>query len=110
MLFNMLGSELGFSTANHPQTDGQDERINALLEEYFRHYVTASQNNWVSLMDTAQFCYNLHKSSSTGMSPFEIATGQQPLTPHEIAKTKSQGALVRSKSLEKKLRTVCTRQ
>ncbi|RVW82471.1 Transposon Tf2-8 polyprotein [Vitis vinifera] len=52
-LFKLLGSELKFSTANHPQIDGQTERINALLEEYLRHYVTATQNNWVDLMDTA---------------------------------------------------------
>ena len=49
----MMGTELKFSTANHPQTDGQKERINHLLEEYFRHYVTASQWNWVTLLDTA---------------------------------------------------------
>ena len=42
-LFNMMGTEIKFSTANHPQIDGQTERINFLLEEYFRHYVTATQ-------------------------------------------------------------------
>ena len=86
-----MGSELKFSTANHPQTDGQTERMNALLEEYLRHYVTASQRNWVDLLDSAQFCSNLHRSSATGMSPFELATGQQPLTPHEVARTGSGG-------------------
>ena len=90
-LFRLMGSELKFSTANHPQTDGQTERINALVEEYLRHYVSASQKNWVSLLDSAQFCYNLHKSSSTGMSPAELAFGHQPLTPLEVAKQKSQG-------------------
>ena len=42
-LFKLLGSELKFSTANQPQTDDQTERINGLLEEYLRHYVTATQ-------------------------------------------------------------------
>ena len=41
-LFKLLGSELKFSTTNHPQMDGQTERINALLEEYLRHYVMAT--------------------------------------------------------------------
>ena len=53
--------------------------------------MTASQRNWLDLLDSAQFAYNLHKSSSTGMSPFELAMGQQPLTPHEIAKQQSGG-------------------
>ena len=43
--FGLLGSQLKFSTANHPQTNGQTERINAMLEDYLRHYVTASQKN-----------------------------------------------------------------
>ena len=89
-LFNMMGTELIFSTANHPQTDGQTERINHLLEENMRHYVIASQQNWVTLLDTAQFCYNLHKSSAIEMSPFEIILGRQPMTPLDVAKSKNQ--------------------
>ncbi|KAG6474774.1 hypothetical protein ZIOFF_068713 [Zingiber officinale] len=90
-LFNMMGTDLKFSTANHPQTDGQTERINYVLEEYLWHYVTASQKNWLGLLDSAQFCYNLHKSSATKMSPFEIVLGEQPTTPMEIAKQKYGG-------------------
>ncbi|KAG6478499.1 hypothetical protein ZIOFF_061942 [Zingiber officinale] len=90
-LFNMMGTDLKFSTANHPQTDGQTERINHVLEEYLRHYVTASQKNWLGLLDSAQFCYNLHKSSATEKSPFEIVMSEQPTTPMEIAKQKSGG-------------------
>ena len=45
VLFRLLGSQLKFSTANHPQTDGQTKRINVVLEDYLRHYVTASQKN-----------------------------------------------------------------
>ncbi|KAK1377865.1 hypothetical protein POM88_024609 [Heracleum sosnowskyi] len=36
-------------------------------------------------MDTAQFCYNLQRSSSTGQSPFEMVLGVQPRTPNEVA-------------------------
>ena len=90
-LFKLLSSELKFSTSNHPQTDGQTERINALLEEYLRHYVTTTQKNWVDLMDTAQLCYNLQRSSATGMSPFELAIGVLPRMPLEVARQKAGG-------------------
>ena len=85
-LFKLLDSELKFSTANHPQTDNQTERMNAMLEEYLRHYVTAKQKNWVDLLDTTQLCYNLHRSSSTGISHFKLAMGWQPRTPLDVAK------------------------
>lgn len=58
------------------KTDGQMERINHLLKEYLRPYVSASQQNWVALLDTTQFCYNLHKSFVTEISPFEIILGK----------------------------------
>ena len=90
-LFKLLGSKLKFSTANHPQTDHQTERINALLEEYFRNYVKATQKNWVDLLDTTHLCYNLHISSSTGMSPFKLAMGWQPRIPLDVAKQRVGG-------------------
>ena len=90
-LFKLLGSKLKFSTTNHPQTDHQTERINALLEEYLRNYVKATQKNWVDLLDTTQLCYNLHISSSTGMSPFELAMGWQPRIPLDVAKQRVGG-------------------
>ncbi|KAG8378743.1 hypothetical protein BUALT_Bualt07G0016900 [Buddleja alternifolia] len=61
-----------------PQTDGQTERVNALLECYLRHFVSANQHDWAKILDVAQFSYNLQRSEATGKSPFELATGQQP--------------------------------
>ena len=87
----MMGTEPKFSTVNHPQTDGQTEKINHVLEEYLRHYVTAGQQNWVTLLDTVQFCYNLHKSSTTEMSSLKIVLGKQPMTPLDVAKSKNKG-------------------
>ncbi|KAL6340630.1 hypothetical protein AAG906_010538 [Vitis piasezkii] len=65
-------------------TDGQIERVNALLELYLRHFVSANQKDWAKLLDIAQFSYNLQRSEATNKSPFELATGQQPLTPHTL--------------------------
>ena len=83
-LFNLMGSELHFSTSFHPQTNGQTEWMNALLELYLRHFVSANQKDWAKLLDIAQFSYNLQRSEATNKSPFELATGQQPLTPHTL--------------------------
>ena len=80
-LFKMWGTKCKFSTVNHPQTDGQTERVNQVLEEYLCHYVTATQKNWLELLEPAQLSYNLHRSSATGLSPFEVAIGFQARTP-----------------------------
>lgn len=80
-----MGTELNFSTSMHPQTDGQTERMNALLELYLRYYVSANQWVWTKLLDVAQFSYNLLRSESIGRSLFEVLVGQQPNTPTSIA-------------------------
>ena len=59
-LFKIWVTECKFSTANHPQTDGQTERVNQMLEEYLRHYVTTAQTNWLELLEPTQLSYNLH--------------------------------------------------
>ncbi|KAK2978565.1 hypothetical protein RJ640_006684 [Escallonia rubra] len=62
----------------------QTERFNSMLEEYLRHFVSATQKNWVNLLDVAHLCFNSRKSSSTGKSAFEIVNGQQLLLPHTV--------------------------
>ena len=86
-LFKLMGSVLHFSTSFHPQTDGQTERVNALLELYLRHFVSANQHDWAKLLDVAQFSYNLQRSDATSRSPFEVIMGQQPLTPNMLITT-----------------------
>ena len=74
-LFKLMGTELHFSASFHPQTDGQTERVNALLELYLRHFVNANQTDWAKLLDVAQFSYNLQRSEATERSPFELIMG-----------------------------------
>ncbi|RVW25255.1 Transposon Tf2-2 polyprotein [Vitis vinifera] len=45
---------------------------------------TSPQKDWAKLLDIAQFSYNLQRSEATNKSPFELAIGQQPLTPHTL--------------------------
>jgi hypothetical protein len=67
------------STAFHPQTDGQTERQNQTLEQYLRMFTTESQDNWVLLLDTAQFAYNNSVHESTKTTPFYLVYGKHPL-------------------------------
>ncbi|KAL0307106.1 UNVERIFIED_CONTAM: Transposon Ty3-I Gag-Pol polyprotein [Sesamum radiatum] len=83
-LFRLLGSTFSMSSSYHPQSDGQTERFNSMLEEYLRHFVRGTQKDWVKLLDVAQLCFNAQKSSSTNKSAFEIVTGQQWLLPHTL--------------------------
>ena len=79
-----MGSKLHFSLSFHPQTDRQAERVNALLELYLRHFVSANQKDWAKFPDVAQVSYNLQRSEATNKSLFELAMGQQPLTLHTL--------------------------
>ena len=66
------------SSAYHPQTDGQTERVNQTLEQYLRCYTAYSQDDWSELLPAAEFVYNRSYHESIGMSPFMAVTGQDP--------------------------------
>jgi len=66
------------STAFHPQTDGQTERVNQVLEQYLRIYTNYKQDDWSSLLPLAEFSYNNMKHSTTKISPFVANYGFHP--------------------------------
>jgi transposase InsO family protein len=66
------------STAFHPQTDGQTERLNQTIEAYLRSFVNNEQNDWVSLLPMAEFAYNNSTTAGTGLSPFYANYGFHP--------------------------------
>ena len=68
---DLLGITTKLSTAFHPETDGQTERVNQTSEQYLRHYCSWKQHNWDDLLPMAEFAYNYAKSKTTGISPFE---------------------------------------
>jgi hypothetical protein len=79
-MFKALGIEQRFSTAYHPQTQGQVENLNGWLETYLRMFCDHQKRNWASLLHTAEFAWNNHHHSSLGMTPFYANSGMHPTT------------------------------
>lgn len=77
-LMARIGLKHKASTAYHPQTDGQTERINQIVETYLRCYVNFDQNDWVEYLPTAQASYNSTPVESTNYSPFYANYGFEP--------------------------------
>jgi transposase InsO family protein len=64
-LNDMLGIKTKLSSAYHPQTDGQTERMNQQIEQYLRMFVDHRQMNWSDWLATAEFAYNNSVQAST---------------------------------------------
>jgi len=77
-LFRLSQTELQMSTAYHPQTDGQTERVNQCLEGYLRCAVHACPTKWKDWLPLAEFWYNTSYHSSLNRTPFEVLYGHEP--------------------------------
>ena len=84
-----LGIKRCVSTSYHPQTDGQTERINQILDQYLRCYANADQNNWAEMLPIAQYAYNSKDPSSTGTSPLKANYGYNPTWDPKLGDRKS---------------------
>ena len=69
------------SSAFHPQTDGQTERMNRILQDYLQCFVNPLRDNWDSLLGLAEYAINNSVNVSTGYTPFFLNTGRHPLNP-----------------------------
>ena len=82
----MLEIDTKLSTAYHPQTDGQTERMNQDLEQYLRMFIDHQQEQWPDWLATAEFAYNNKVQTSTKVSPFRANNGQDPCMGFELRK------------------------
>jgi len=85
-LNQMLGIESKMSTAFHPQTDGQMERVNQELEQYLRMFIDYQQEQWLDWLGTAEFAYNNKAHSSTKTLSFKANYRQDPRMEFEVRK------------------------
>ena len=78
-LYKRLGIKPHFSSAYHPESDGQTERVNQPIEHFLRIYAGIEQDSWSRWLPMAEFSYNNAVHSATRMSPFQCLYGQNPV-------------------------------
>ena len=83
-LWKQLNTQLKMSTAYHPQTDGQTERANRVVEDMLRAFVNLHRDDWDEHLATVEFAYNSSPHTSTGFTPFEL-NGGAAMLPLDIA-------------------------
>lgn len=80
-VFEQLGTQLNFSTSFRPQTDGQTERMNRVIEEVLRSYIGTEHETWDQHLSLVEFAMNNAKSTATGCTPFYLNKGFHPRIP-----------------------------
>jgi len=80
-LHEQIGTHLVRSSAYHPQTAGQTERVNQILEDMLRACALSSKGSWVKWLPLAEFSYNNSYQKSIKMAPFEALYGRKCRTP-----------------------------
>ncbi|KAA3467023.1 DNA/RNA polymerases superfamily protein [Gossypium australe] len=86
-----LGTQLHFSTAFHPQTDGQSEHVIQILEDMLWYCILEFEGNWEKYLPLIEFAYNNSYQSSIKMAPYEALYGHKcrnPLYWIELSKKK----------------------
>jgi len=90
-LNELLGIKTKLSTAFHPQTDGQMERMNQELEQYLCMFIDHCQEQWPEWLGTAEFAYNNKVHTGTKVSSFQANSGRDPRMGFELRKKRRYG-------------------
>ncbi|MBW0533823.1 hypothetical protein O181_073538 [Austropuccinia psidii MF-1] len=94
-LYNMLGTELEFFTAYHPQTDGLAERMIQTMEDILRWFCAYGKeykdhegytHDLVTLLPAVQLAYNTSQNYTTGKTPALVDKGRNTLLPADHLK------------------------
>lgn len=77
-LFKQCDTKLNLSTAYHPRSNGQSERVNQCLEMYLRCATVTSPTKWFSWLTLAEYWYNTCYHTTVGCTPFKALYGTDP--------------------------------
>jgi len=80
-LWKRMGSELKMSTSFRPQTDGQTNIVNLVIQQFLRNYVAVNQQDWVDHLELTEFCYNNSEHSAIGSTLFQMVTSKSLIVP-----------------------------
>ncbi|KAF1314429.1 Pol protein, partial [Globisporangium splendens] len=80
-LFRLLGTDLALSTADHPETDGQTERVNRVVEDILRSIAVDHPRDWSRWLPYAEFAINSSEHASTAATPFYFNSLRHPRVP-----------------------------
>ena len=83
-LMNQLGADVRYSTAFHPQTNGQSEVTIRVMENFLRPYVERYPSSWSTQLSIAEFATNNAVNASTGYTPFYLNTAVHPVIPSSL--------------------------
>jgi hypothetical protein len=72
-----LDTQLCFTSPFHPQTDGQTERVNQILEDMLRACALQYGRRWDKSLSYVEFSYNNSYQESLKMVPFEVLYGHR---------------------------------
>lgn len=80
-----LGISLTLTFSYHPRANGQVERLNRVIEEALRHFVSPAHDDWDSFIPHVEFSMNSSHNQSTGCTPFQLNRITPPLSPTALA-------------------------
>lgn len=83
-MWKKKGTKLQFSSASHPQTDGQTETINRLLGNLLRSFVGKNLKHWDLVLVQIEFAFNNTTNQATRRCPFEVVYDTRPNSPLDI--------------------------
>ena len=86
-LGHIFGYEISLSTAYHPQTDGETERLNQEVKTYLHIFCGSHPETWAEHTPMAEFVHNHRPHSTMGKSPFYLMLGYEPQAIPSIIET-----------------------